>query len=63
MENQPREKEPRLMDVAVTDGPTALNVAFSFLALAQKRGCFSIEEAAKIHECFKVFAPKNEEES
>ena len=44
----------------------ALNVLVSFLEIAQKRGIFTLVEAAKIYECIKVFksdfstrAPKN----
>ena len=35
----------------------ALNVMVSFLEIAQKRGAFILEEAAKIYECIKVFKP------
>ena len=47
--------EVRIVDVAVTDENTALNVMVSFLSMAQKRGAFGIDEAAKIWECIKVF--------
>ena len=49
------EKETKLVDVEVTDENVALNVLVSFLNTAQKRGAFSIDEAAKIWECVKKF--------
>ena len=47
--------ETKLVDVPVTNQNEALNLVISFVALAQKRGAFSIDEAAKIWECIKVF--------
>ena len=52
------DKETKLVDVDVTDENVALNVLVSFLNLAQKRGAFSIDEAAKIWECVKKFQKK-----
>ena len=52
------EKETKLVDVEVTDENVALNVIVSFLNTAQKRGAFSIDEAAKIWECVKKFQKK-----
>jgi hypothetical protein len=56
-ENPPvsQQKEVRLVDVAITDENTALNVMVSFLSLAHKRGVFGIDESAKIWECIKIF--------
>ena len=54
-ESASQEKEVRLVDVAVTDENTALNVMVSFLSLAHKRGVFGIDESAKIWECIKMF--------
>ena len=56
-ENPPvsQQKEVRLVDVAITDENTALNVMVSFLSLAHKRGVFGIDESAKIWECIKMF--------
>jgi len=51
----PQQKEIRLVDVAVNDENTALNLLVSFLSLAHKRGAFGIDESAKIWECNKVF--------
>jgi hypothetical protein len=50
-----QQKEVRLVDVAITDENTALNVMVSFLSLAHKRGVFGIDESAKIWECIKIF--------
>ena len=47
--------ETKLVDVPVTNQNEALNLVISFVALAQKRGAFSIDESAKIWECIKVF--------
>jgi hypothetical protein len=54
-ESASQEKEVRLVDVAVTDENTALNLMVSFLYLAHKRGVFGIDESAKIWECIKMF--------
>ena len=51
----PEPKEVKLIDVVIADENTSLNVMISFLALAQKRGAFGIDEAAKIWECIKIF--------
>lgn len=48
-------KEVKLIDVVIADENTSLNVMISFLSLAQKRGAFGIDEAAKIWECIKIF--------
>ncbi len=45
----------RLVDVEVTSEIVALNLLVSFLNLAQRRGVFTIDEAAKIWECVKKF--------
>ena len=51
------EKKPevRLADVEVKNEIAALNLMVQFLGLAQKRGAFTIDEAAKIWECVKMF--------
>ena len=49
------QKEVKLVDVAVSDENVALNLMVSFLSLAQRRGCFSFDESAKIWECIKIF--------
>jgi hypothetical protein len=55
MLTETKQKEVRLVDVAITDENTALNVMVSFLSLAHKRGVFGIDESAKIWECIKIF--------
>jgi len=45
----------KLVDVAIVDENTALNVIVSFVTLAHKRGAFSLDESAKIWECIKIF--------
>lgn len=54
------EKKPevKLVDVVISDENVALNVLVSFLALAQRRGVFSIEESSKIWECVQKFQKK-----
>jgi len=47
--------ETRLVDIAVTDQNVALNLMVSFLNLAQRRGAFSLDEAAKVWECLQSF--------
>lgn len=49
------QKEVKLVEVPVSDENTALNLMVSFLSLAQKRGCFTFDESAKIWECVKKF--------
>jgi hypothetical protein len=47
--------ETRLTDVEVKNEIAALNLMVQFLGLAQKRGAYTIDEAAKIWECVKMF--------
>ena len=49
------QKDVKLVDVPVSNENVALNLMVSFLSLAQRRGCFSFDEAAKIWECVKKF--------
>jgi hypothetical protein len=51
----PQPQGPRLVDVEVNSENSALNLLVSFLGLAQRRGAFGLDEAAKIFECVKVF--------
>ena len=51
----PEQKEVRLLDVDVSNENVALNVMVSFLNIAQKRGAFNLDEAAKIWECVQKF--------
>ena len=50
-----KKPETRLTDVEVKNEIAALNLLVQFLGLAQKRGSFTIDEAAKIWECIKMF--------
>lgn len=56
-QSQDEEKKPqiRLVDVTISNEIDALNLIVSFLGLAQKRGAYTIDEAAKIWECIKKF--------
>lgn len=55
----PEKKEIKLVDVQITDENIALNVLVSFVNLAQRRGVYTIDEAAKIWECVKKFQRKD----
>ena len=48
-------QEELLVSAKVTDENSALNILVSFLGIAQRRGCFALDEAAKIFECIQVF--------
>lgn len=48
-------KNVNLLEVEIDSTNTALNVMVGFLGLAQKRGCFAINESAKIYECIEKF--------
>ena len=48
-------KQTKLVDVVVSNPNEALQLIATFLNLAQKRGAFSLDEAAKIWECIKLF--------
>jgi hypothetical protein len=52
---QPAPIQQKLVDVTVKDQNDALQLLVKFLALAQKRGAFMIDESAKIYECIKRF--------
>lgn len=54
-DDQEKKPQVRLVDVPVNNEIEALNLLVSFLGLAQKRGAFTIDEAAKIWECIKKF--------
>ncbi len=53
--NTQAQKDTKLVDVPVVNDNVALNLMVSFLSLAQRRGCFSFDESAKIWECIKIF--------
>jgi hypothetical protein len=48
-------QQVNLLDLPVRNENEALNVMVGFLGLAQKRGCWAINESAKIYECVKMF--------
>ena len=55
VESNLQQNNIKLVDINIKDENVALNVMVSFISLAQKRGCFSIDESAKIWECIKMF--------
>jgi len=57
------EPQVKLVDIEVTNENVALNLMVSFLNLAQRRGIFSIDEAAKIWECIKKFQKSSSDSS
>jgi hypothetical protein len=48
--------EIQLVNTPVTDETSALNVLVGFIALAQKRGTFNIQESAKLWDCIQRFS-------
>ena len=44
-----------LTNVEITNENVALNVLVGFLGIAQRRGAFAFDEAAKVFECIKLF--------
>jgi hypothetical protein len=55
--NQEQQQQPqvKLADLKVNTENDALNYMVGFLELAQRRGVFTLEEAAKINECVAKF--------
>ena len=47
--------QQKLVDVELVNQNTALNVIIGFITLGQQRGCYGIQESAKIWECIKMF--------
>jgi ABC-type transporter Mla MlaB component len=52
---QAQPKRVNINDIKIADETTALNVLVAFVELAQRRGCYSIDESSKIWECIKIF--------
>jgi hypothetical protein len=52
---QQQENQIRLTEVVITNENVALNLMVAFLNLAQSRGAFRFDEAAKILECISTF--------
>jgi hypothetical protein len=48
--------EVLLVNTPVTDENAALNVLVGFIGVAQRRGCFNIQESAKIWESIQRFS-------
>ena len=51
----PQTAGARLVDTTIDNQNTALNVLVGFAGLAQRRGAFALDEAAKVFECIKAF--------
>lgn len=47
--------QPKIKDLKVNTENDALNLMVGFLQLAQRRGVFTLEEAAKIQQCVEMF--------
>jgi len=43
------QEQVRLVDTVIRDQNIALNVLVSFVGVAQKRGCFALDESAKLY--------------
>jgi hypothetical protein len=48
----------KLLELPIVDENSALNILVGFLDIAQKRGCYNLEESHKIWECIKRFQVK-----
>lgn len=46
-----------LVEIPVTDDNVAFNLLVAFIGVANKRGAFNIQEAAKLWECITRFSP------
>ena len=55
VEKPAEENRINLSDVNITDQNVALNVLVGFLNIAQRRGAYGMDEAAKIWEAVKYF--------
>jgi hypothetical protein len=49
-----------LMQMPVTDQNSALNCLIGFVGVAQRRGVFALDEAAKAFHCIQMFHPGNQ---
>jgi hypothetical protein len=47
-----------LMQMPVTDQNSALNCIIGFLGIAQRRGVYALDEAAKAYHCIQMFRPE-----
>ena len=48
--------EVQLVNTPITDENVALNILVAYIGVAQKRGCFNIQESAKLWECIQRFS-------
>ena len=48
-----------LTKIIISNENIALNVIVGFINIAQRRGAFSFDESAKIHECIIKFQKEN----
>ena len=51
-------EKKKLSEIVITTQNDALNVMVGFVTLAQQRGCYSLEESAKLWECISQFQKK-----
>ena len=51
--------QTNLTQITVDSQNTAFNLIVSFVGVAQRRGAFSLDEAAKIFECIQLFKGDN----
>jgi hypothetical protein len=51
----PADAHKALMLMPIEDQNAALNGLIGFVGIAQRRGCFALDEAAKAFECIKMF--------
>jgi len=51
--------QTNLTKVTVDSQNTAFNLIVSFVGVAQRRGAFALDEAAKIFECIQMFKGDN----
>ena len=61
VEPQHEHQEVPLTGVDVVNENIALNLLVSYLGIAQRRGAFTLEEAAKIYECVQIFQTQVED--
>ena len=61
-EQAERKMDPHaaLMQMPVTDQNSALNCLIGFVGVAQRRGVFALDEAAKAFHCIQMFHPGNQ---
>ena len=52
-----------LMQMPVNDQNSALNCLIGFVGIAQRRGVFALDEAAKAYHCIQMFRPENQHEN